>query len=72
MIDGNRKIFERIWKLVSKVKTFLDANENINRNNYLNNNDNNNNKNSPKNNAKAAVDIYKLRNSQLSMVNMFF
>ena len=34
MIDGNRKIFERIWKLVLKVKTFLDENKT---NNTVNN-----------------------------------
>ena len=63
MIDGNRKIFERIWKLVTKVKTFLDEN---NENNTLENN--NSSQSLQKNKSKAAADIYKLRNSQLSMV----
>ena len=71
MIDGNRKIFERIWKLVLKVKTFLDENKT---NNTINSSKKNNNRIniSQESKAKPAVDIYKLRNSQLSMVNMIY
>lgn len=51
MIDGNKKIFERLWKLSCKINSYLDRNEVLEI-------------------TKSSPEMLKLRNSQLSMVNI--
>ena len=56
MIDGNKKIFERVWKLILKAEKcefnkFEEADD-------------------LKQIAKLNQDIHKIRNVQLSMVNL--
>lgn len=55
MIDGNKKIFERLWKLTLKLNQYLEASSK-----------NSSNLTTP--NSTQSAEIKKLRNSQLSMV----